>query len=127
LDNYVLGSLGNSPVGVCAGPGLANTDFSIYKNFKVTERIGLQFRIEFFNLFNRVQFRADQLNTTLATDGYACTINNVGDANFGTRCPNGVTNIVSWDRATEGDPNFGSLDSPDRGPREIQYALKITF
>jgi len=48
LDNYQLGSFGNSSTGSCTGPGLANTDFSAFKNFKLTERIGMQFRLEFF-------------------------------------------------------------------------------
>ncbi|OLB21133.1 MAG: hypothetical protein AUH15_09875 [Acidobacteriales bacterium 13_2_20CM_55_8] len=126
MDNYPLGTLGNSPVGVCGGPGIANTDFSVYKNFKLTERVGMQFRLEFYNLFNKVQFRADNLNNTLATTGYACDSKNVGDVNFATRCPNGVTNLVSWNRATDADINFGQLTG-DRGPREIQYALKFTF
>ena len=108
------------------GPGIANTDFSVYKNFKLTERVGMQFRLEFYNLFNKVQFRADNLNNTLATTGYACDSKNVGDVNFATRCPNGVTNLVSWNRATDADINFGQLTG-DRGPREIQYALKFTF
>ena len=33
-----------------------NWDFSVYKSTQVTERIGVQFRTEVFNLFNRVQF-----------------------------------------------------------------------
>jgi hypothetical protein len=36
--------------------GIANWDFSAYKDFPFTERARLQFRAEFFNLFNRVQF-----------------------------------------------------------------------
>jgi hypothetical protein len=36
--------------------GIANYDFTIFKNTKLTERFGLQFRTEVFNLFNRVQF-----------------------------------------------------------------------
>ncbi len=36
------------------GPGLANVDFSLFKDFKLGERFSLQFRSEFFNLFNRV-------------------------------------------------------------------------
>ncbi len=127
MDNYQLGTFGNSAVGVCGGPGIANTDFSVYKNFKLTERVGLQFRMEFYNLFNKVQFKAgDNLKRTLATDGYACSVNNVGDAAFATRCPNGVTNLVSWDRATEQVKDFGQA-TRDKGPREIQYALKFTF
>ena len=37
-------------------PGIANYDFALFKNTRVTERFGLQFRAEFFNIFNRVQF-----------------------------------------------------------------------
>jgi hypothetical protein len=38
------------------GHGIANWDFALFKNTSVTERVGLEFRTEFFNLFNRVQF-----------------------------------------------------------------------
>ena len=31
-----------------------NFDFTIFKNTKLTERFGLQYRTEIFNLFNRV-------------------------------------------------------------------------
>ena len=33
-----------------------NFDFALFKNTKITEQVGLQFRTEFFNMFNRVQF-----------------------------------------------------------------------
>jgi hypothetical protein len=36
--------------------GIANYDLTIFKNTKITERVGLQFRTEIFNLFNRVRF-----------------------------------------------------------------------
>jgi len=36
--------------------GVNNIDFTIFKNTRITERFGLQFRTEIFNLFNRVQF-----------------------------------------------------------------------
>ena len=38
------------------GPGTDNFDVSLFKNTQVTERMGLQFRAEAFNVFNRVQF-----------------------------------------------------------------------
>ncbi len=38
------------------GPGFWNADFGIYKNFKVTERVGLQFRGELFDAFNHHNF-----------------------------------------------------------------------
>jgi hypothetical protein len=36
--------------------GIKNYDFAISKRTAITERIGLAFRAEFFNIFNRVQF-----------------------------------------------------------------------
>ena len=42
-------------------PGIANFSFAVVKNTPITERIGLQFRTEIFNLFNRVQFNSPGL------------------------------------------------------------------
>jgi len=36
--------------------GIGNWDFSAFKSFPLKERLNLQFRAEFFNIFNRVQF-----------------------------------------------------------------------
>ena len=36
--------------------GAANFDFTTFKNTQITEQVGLQFRVEVFNLFNRVRF-----------------------------------------------------------------------
>jgi hypothetical protein len=36
--------------------GIANFDFTVFKNTNITERFGIQFRAEVFNLFNRVRF-----------------------------------------------------------------------
>jgi hypothetical protein len=38
------------------GPGVANLDFSLLKNIRLTEASKLQFRAEFFNFFNRPNF-----------------------------------------------------------------------
>ncbi len=125
LDHYQLGSFGNERTGSCTGPGIANTDFSAYKNFKVTEQVTVQFRMEFFNLFNKAQFRADQINTQLAGGAVACTA--------ASPCAGYAVNTVQWNFAApgQGQQNFGQAGSNgtpgDRGPREIQYALKITF
>ena len=123
LDHYQLGTFGDERTGSCTGPGIANTDFSAYKNFKVTERVNVQFRMEFFNFFNKAQFRADQINQQLAGSAVACTAT--------TPCAGYATNTVQYNFASNGNQNFGqagSNGSPgDRGPREIQYALKITF
>jgi hypothetical protein len=48
---------GNTPRTTnCYGPGYLNTDLSLNKTFKVTERINAQFRAEALNAFNTPQF-----------------------------------------------------------------------
>ena len=47
---------GNSGVGAIMGPGQNNWDMSIMKDTKVTERTSLQFRAEFYNIWNHAQF-----------------------------------------------------------------------
>ena len=48
-----LGTAARAPV---YGPRYVNTDFSIIKEFQIREAMGIQFRAEFFNLFNHPQF-----------------------------------------------------------------------
>jgi hypothetical protein len=50
------GTYGNIGRNTLWGPGLANLDFSLMKIFHVTEKQGLQFRAEFFNILNHPNF-----------------------------------------------------------------------
>jgi hypothetical protein len=52
------GELGNSARAPLYGPRFVNTDFSLIKDFPLSFRDGmnLQFRAEFFNIFNHPQF-----------------------------------------------------------------------
>jgi hypothetical protein len=43
-------------IGNLRADGINNWDFAVFKNTRITERMGLQFRAEFFNLYNRTQF-----------------------------------------------------------------------
>ena len=47
---------GNSGRNILYGPGRVNFDFSVFKEFRIIEGLKLQFRTEFFNLFNHTQF-----------------------------------------------------------------------
>jgi len=46
------GELGNAPRAPVSGPNFVNTDFSLIKHIALTERTKLDFRAEFFNLWN---------------------------------------------------------------------------
>ncbi len=47
---------GNSGTGAIMGPGQQNWDMSLIKNTKLTEGTSLQFRAEFYNIWNHPQF-----------------------------------------------------------------------
>jgi hypothetical protein len=51
-----LGCVGNLGRNTFVGPGQWFADMSLFKNFKLTERVGLQLRAEGFNVFNHTNF-----------------------------------------------------------------------
>jgi len=55
-EDNTLGRIGNSPRTICCGPHLSESDFAILKTIPVSENTHVDFRAEFFNLFNHTQF-----------------------------------------------------------------------
>jgi hypothetical protein len=55
--NSPVQQFGNAGRNIGVGPRYSDWDFSIFKNFRVTESRGIQFRAEFFNLLNHPNFR----------------------------------------------------------------------
>jgi hypothetical protein len=92
------GSIGRNTL---EGPNYKSLDFSLLKYFTVTEKLRLQFRAEFFNAFNFVNFNlpSGAISTDLLTP---------------QRTP---------DPARTG---FGTVNSA-RPAREIQFALRIEY
>jgi len=62
------GTYGNAGRDIIEGPGLLEFDSSLFKNFPIHERAGLQFRAEVFNLLNRTNFGLP-LITTFTSSG----------------------------------------------------------
>ena len=56
LYGLPLGTDGTASLGDCYGPGENNWDIALHKDFKISERVSVQFRFEFFNAFNKTQF-----------------------------------------------------------------------
>jgi hypothetical protein len=66
----LAGTYGNVGRNILQGAGLATTDLSLAKKFSLSERVGLQFRTEFFNAFNRTNFNTpNPVVYTSATTG----------------------------------------------------------
>jgi len=59
------GTFGNSGRNILRGPRYFNTDFSILKNTSISDGKSVQFRAEFFNAFNNVNFGLP--NSTLSS------------------------------------------------------------
>jgi hypothetical protein len=96
-----LFSYGNMGRNMLRGPGINDWDISIMKTFQFTESKSLQFQSNFFNAFNHTQFFGPTLS--------AGTLG--GSSLFGQ---------VSTDSTPSSSPYY-------RGPRIVQFALKLYF
>lgn len=99
--------IGNVGRNVLRGPRQTNVDFSIIKRFRIDEAKNIEFRAEFFNLFNHVNFAnpISNLNAVSSSGGSF-------DPNTGQ--------IIN-----PGD--FGRIISTSNNPRIMQFALKLNF
>ncbi len=66
-----FGTSGNEKSNRFRGPSFAETDASFYKNNRLTERLNLQLRFEFYNIFNRPNLTNVDANPVDATFGIA--------------------------------------------------------
>jgi hypothetical protein len=70
---------GSAGWNILRAPGLANLDASVYRQFRISERFGLQFRAEAFNVTNTPHFAAPNANVSnlqLNPDGSIRSLNN---------------------------------------------------
>lgn len=94
--------IGNVGRNVLRGPRQINVDFSVIKRFQLSETKSVEFRAEFFNLFNQVNFDNPNTNLNSAT-----------------------VNPVTGQIINPGD--FGRITATSNNPRLIQLALKFNF
>ncbi len=102
-DNFVIGEVGfQGNVGrlTARGDDFANFDFSLKKDTRLGEDVSLQFRAEFFNIFNHPNFRVPSGSNRRA---------------------------FSSSRSTSPNSNFGRITRTDNSSRQIQFALKLLF
>jgi len=82
MNGFALGQIGSSGVGICTGPGNSDVDFSLRKNFKITERVKMQFQFDFFNVFNHPQYQASALNMGLNFNAPQLKVDQASTAEF---------------------------------------------
>ncbi len=71
-------TFGNAGRNVMIAPGYWSWDFGVHKDFRITERIGLTFRSEFFNILNNANFAYPSTSIGSAAAGTITSI--VGNA-----------------------------------------------
>ena len=127
MNGFALGQIGSSGVGICSGPGNSDVDSSLRKNFKITERVRMQFQFDFFNLFNHPQYQASALNMKLDFTAP----NTAALPEFKDAAGNGTTSIskaVSIQNTSLNAGTFGyATQSRENGWRQMQYGLKFSF
>jgi len=98
-----LGNFPNQRRNMYRGPGFFDSDFTINKNFKITERVAFGFGANFYNIFNHPNFANPDLN--------------LADSTFGTP------------QVTTAPPTgpYGSFFPGLPSGRIIQFAGKIVF
>lgn len=69
-------TFGNAGRNIIIGPGYTDYDLGLTKDFKLTEKLGMTFRSEFFNIFNHPNF-------------------GLPDGSIGSRSAGTITNVVS--------------------------------
>jgi hypothetical protein len=88
IDNTVLpeaGTIGNCGRGGLTGPGVNNWDIGLLKNTHVTERVNVQFRAEFFNIWNHAQFGGVGVNPLWGGYGRISWARSPRDIQFGLK------------------------------------------
>ncbi len=123
LIGYQIGTIpGNTaPRGYCGGPNFVNTDFSVDKNWLIKERVTMQFRLDFFDIFNHANFNP--------SSGQFTPFQNVncGAPSAAGYQPCSVNNSVIT--AQTAQANFGTSNALIGGnaSRQIQYTLHFNF
>lgn len=107
-----FGSLGRNSL---IGPDYRNFDFSIFKTTPITERIKLQLRAEFFNIFNHPNFASPLL------PGFSA------DASFNGIDPVTGRGLDFLPITVTPDVGIGNPFLGGGGSRNIQFAVRLEF
>ncbi|MFQ5777806.1 MAG: TonB-dependent receptor [Terriglobia bacterium] len=121
-----LGRVGTAGRNILTGPGIVNFDFSFFKNFRWGEGKNIQFRWEFFDLFNTSN-PGFGIGNVFATDAQPTP----AFAFSPRRSAAGVTGVVP-ENAIDADDGFGGRNFLSRAfmntsNRRMQIGIKFIF
>jgi hypothetical protein len=118
----------NAPRNAFRGAFQTRFDFTLFKNFNLTERYKLRFDAQFFNLFNHPSF--DVANSNLSLN--PCFGPNLPTAPgnpFACMWHGNIPAVAGSGPISDGKVAFGSgvVQGTIGSPRLIQFALHLTF
>ncbi|WP_420239395.1 carboxypeptidase regulatory-like domain-containing protein [Telmatobacter bradus] len=99
------GTYGNVARDSLIGPGLYNLDFSVAKRAHITERLGFEFRAEFFNILNHTNFSTPN----------EVAYNAAAASSLGTTTTSGTSSTA------------GVITATSTTSRQIQFGAKFQF
>jgi hypothetical protein len=105
LTPPAYGTYGNAGRNIFYGPGFKNVDMAVAKNWRLRESTKLEFRTEFFNLFNHGNF-----GSPAGSPNVNPTIGSAGGFGF-----------------ARNTPDSGNAVLGQGGPRHIQFGLRLAF
>ena len=108
IANALGTDIGNVGRNVLRGPRQSNVDFSVIKRVSISESKNIELRVEFFNLFNHVNYA-----------------NPIG--NFNALPPSSIDSNTGR-IINPGDlGDFGRINATSNNPRLVQLAVKFNF
>lgn len=106
------GTFGNMQRNSIYGPHYSNVDFSLTKMTMIKEHLNIQFRAEFFNIFNHPNFALPNGTITPGINADGTVNTSAGPQGQITQTPD----------VAQGNPGLGG-----GGPRVIQFGLRFQF
>lgn len=99
------------------GPGVRDLDLSVARRFQLNERLGLNFRIEAFNLLNHANFQQGAVDNVQYTTTEECTPQPDGSC----------TPLPIWDATANTDFGKPLFAAPKYGSRNLQISMRFNF
>jgi hypothetical protein len=107
-------------------PGIQNFDFGVFKSFSFSETMKIQFRVDFFNLFNHAQFTPGSVNSVNPVQTQGQSAVNVNQVSFTSGLQRDPQNPLRGIGVN--NPDFNRPEQNlSSNPRIIQLALRFNF
>jgi hypothetical protein len=128
LSCGLVSRFGSAPNGLIRALNSWQIDFALMKETKLTERVAMKLGVQFFNIFNHVQF-GDPSSSNL-TLNYNLSAVRTGPNAIQTMQSLSTKNLGLIDTTVNFNSNNDNAASPNTGtglPRQIQFMLRFEF